>query len=351
MINISGAPPNSIVAIPPPPYDYNYSGPANPACFLKLDSVQDWAGQSFTTTEEYFLEFIELWLKKGPGSNIGNIYVGIFAVDGSGHPTGPALASGIIDNADVSEDFSWVSCDVSDLLTYGFLNAATKYCIVVHGIGMTLNPANYLVWSCGGDGSGLPNGDQEWSINAGVDWTTDTTRDQLFRCYSPEILPVKDHYNYFNDRAFMNSEVAFSQTRWEGQTFTAIENYTIKIVRLILSADNDKTGKNVIVSIRETIDGLPIAPDLCSGTLDGNLIKVGDENRSWHEINLGSGVALSEGVKYAICVRSDDEPQEIMMWEDAIDPRYLEGNRVYSANSGVDWIPGAAYDICFETWK
>jgi len=164
MINISGAPPNSLAGGPPaPPYYDNYSGPANPACFLTLDSAGDWAGQSFTTSKSYYLKYVELWIKKGPGSNVGDIDVEIYAVDGEDHPLVPVLNSGIIANADVAEEYGWVFCTLDD---FYLLSADTKYCIVIHGVSLDVD--NTLIWACGGDGSGLPNGDQEWSINFGL---------------------------------------------------------------------------------------------------------------------------------------------------------------------------------------
>jgi len=171
MINISGAPPNSLKGgPPPPPYYDNYSGPANPACFLTFNASQYWGGQSFTTTQKYNLATVELWIKKGPGANVGDVNIELYAVDGNGHPDGPVLNSGVIPNADISEDYAWVSCDLDDMrLTAYQLNAATKYCVVVNGLGFT--DVHLLEWACGG--SDNPN-------NPSGEWITPTGNDEVW---------------------------------------------------------------------------------------------------------------------------------------------------------------------------
>jgi len=244
MISISGPGPNSLLVGPPSLLKDNYSGPANPACFLTLDSSNDWAGQSFTTSQKYNLEHVDLWIKKGPGANVGNVIVKLYAVDGSGHPTGSSLNYGIIPDADVAEDYSWVSCYLNDRKrTYHLVSADTKYCIVVHGD--SLNVDNPLIWACGGDGSDYPDGDREWSIDGGDSWTTDDTRDQLFRCYHP---PFYDNYSgsLLPDSGISTCN---SANDWCGNSFTAMKSYTLNRIDVWFHKDIGMDVGDIIVEL------------------------------------------------------------------------------------------------------
>ena len=171
----------------------NYSGTAEPYAALNIDAANDWGGQSFTTTIGYSLTRIDIWCKKGSGDNIGNVTVAVYAVDGSGHPTGSVLASGTIVDASVSDlAYAWVACTLSSAYN---LSGSTKYCVVVHGA--SLSASNILTWSYDDDGLGnsdFANGDQEWSTDGGSSWATDTTQDQLFRCYGDTIPPTDKTY-------------------------------------------------------------------------------------------------------------------------------------------------------------
>ena len=191
-------------------YD-NYSGTATPYLALTLDNANDWAGQSFTTTVPYSLTRVDIWCAKGVGDNVGTITLALFAVDGSGHPTGTALASGTIANADIGDtsSYAWVACTLSSAYN---LSASTKYCIVVHGTSLTAT--DYLIWSFDDDGAGsssFANGDQEWSTNGGSSWATDTTQDQLFRCYG-DIIPASDKTYSRSLIAVANHEVWYESS-------------------------------------------------------------------------------------------------------------------------------------------
>jgi len=170
-------------------YD-NYSGTAEPYNALTLDNANDWAGQSFTTTVPFSLSRIDIWIRKLSGDNVGTIIVALYAVDGSGHPTGVALASGTIDDSAISDStYAWIPCTLSSAYN---VSASTKYAIVVHGT--ALDASNVIIWSYDDNGSGASDfagGDLEWSTNGGSSWSTTTTGDLLFRCYG-NIAPSSD---------------------------------------------------------------------------------------------------------------------------------------------------------------
>jgi hypothetical protein len=162
----------------------NYSGTATPYEAFVMNAANDWGGTTFTTTVSYSLSRIDIWCAKGAGDNVGTITVALYAVDGSGHPTGLALASGTIADASVPETgagYEWVSSTMSSAYV---VSSSTKYAIVVSGT--SLSATNILYWSGDDDGAGssdYANGDKTWSVNGGSTWSIDTTSDMLFRCY------------------------------------------------------------------------------------------------------------------------------------------------------------------------
>jgi len=342
MISISGAPPNGLLRPPPPPYNDNYSGPANPACFLTLDSSNDWAGQSFTTTTKYNLAQIELWCKKGPGSDIGTVYVEVWPVDENGHPTGQALARGTFVNTDVSEDYGWVSCDMDIFsCTYYLLSAATKYCVVVQG--PTLSVPNTFIWACGGDGSGYPNGDQEWTINGGTSWTTDTTRDQLFRCYPSEFM---DNYSG-TETPFVALKLDHAND-WGGQTFIAMKSYTMNRIDIMCQ----KVGAvgDILLGLYH-VDGNG-HPDIVGGVKSTGTIHNADmpTDFAWVACEMGDYNMVVD-TEYAIVVHgfSLSIPNYIF-WSYDDNAEFEDGDMETSTNGGDTWTTQALMDLLFRCY-
>lgn len=342
MIKVRASPNIHIQGPPPPPPCYGYSGPANPACFLTLDSLNDWAGQSFTTIKKNNLEHVELWFKKSPGADFQNVYIELYAVDGNGHPIGPILASQVIPNADILEDYSWVSCVMSGSLPPGtesyLLSADTKYCIVIYS--NWVEAANILFWACGGDGSDYPNGDQEWSVNRGETWVTDTTRDQLFRCY-PTPTTLQDYYNTGQQSSYW----CYGNI-WLAQTFTANENYKITSVRLEIR--RDLLPGNVIISIQGVVAGRPDGNNMAVKVFNANDLP---PDMGWVKIVFDTGAFLSSGIQYAIVMKvPGGDASNRIVWSYDNSGEYPGGSRVDSYDGGLNWNPVVAHDMMFETW-
>jgi len=170
----------------------NYTGTVVPYTAVNLNAATDWAFQSFTTTIPYSLTRIDIYVGKGAGDNVGTISVELYAAS-AGEPTGSALATGSIDNADVPENGGagpdWVTCTLSS--SYN-LSASTQYVIVLHGASLTA--ADSVYWSQDDDGLGASDfagGDAGWSINSGSSWSVDTTADYLFKAWG-DTIPASD---------------------------------------------------------------------------------------------------------------------------------------------------------------
>jgi len=161
---------------------------------------------------------------------------------------------------------------------------------------------------------------------------------------------LQDHYNINDDSASEDVGAGIYDTHWEGQTFTANQDYTIKSTKIRLFATLSAAGKTVTISIRATSGGKPTGEDLCSGTINGGLLGLAIENADWFEADFGDGVLLSNGIQYAICARSDETGNNIYMTYDNSSPTYIGGNKVYSNDTGENWSSHGGYDMLFETY-
>lgn len=345
MINISGAPPNCIIIPPPPPYKDNYSGPGNPACYLTFDAVNDWGGQSFTASQKYNFARVDLYIKKGSGSAVGDVLVELYAVDGNGHPDGPMLNSGVILNADISEDYAWVTCYLNAMrLTPYIVSLATKYCLVVHGLGFT--EVHILYWQCGGDGSGYPNGDQEWSINGGATWSTDNTRDQLFRCYKS---PYIDNYS---GRVLGGGSSMFnSKNIWAGNSFTAQKSYPLKRLEMYFHKDVGSNVVNLIMALYSlNVGNHPLAV-LTQGNIPD--VDVPEGVPTWVGCSVPEYDIVAD-TKYAVILRGPSLNGSNLIrvtwdyWLAASD--FAGGDYEYSNSGGLSWVTMTDKDFLFRCY-
>lgn len=343
MIIVRASP--NIQSPPPPPYYDNYSGPANPACYLTLNNVNDWGGQSFTATQKYNFATVELWIKKGPGSVVGSVRVELYDVDGDGHPDGPMLNSGIIPNADISEDYAWVSCDLDVMrLTPYIINPSIKYCLVVHGLGLT--EVHILYWQCGGDGSGLPNGDQEWSINGGATWSTDNTRDQLFRNYTSPYID-----NYSGTQLGGGEMPLNSPNDWAGNSFTAQKSYPLKRLEMYFHKDVGDDVGNLIMALY-SVDGLghPLVV-LTQGTIPDADVPEGVTAWVGCDVPEFNNVA---DTKYAVVIRGPSlGPSNIIRvrwdWHN-LDSDFAGGDYEWTITGGLSWTTSTDKDWLFRCY-
>jgi hypothetical protein len=141
-------------------------------------ATSTWEAQTFTTSLAQRVKGVWLKLFKQTTSDTpGTVTVSIRATDGSGHPTGADLCQGTIDGSAIQYlspgDWVWIPFTTGVLL-----GSATKYAIVVR-----VGGASGLNWRCDTTSPTYAGGNREYSTNAGTSWTTDTTRDFMFKVY------------------------------------------------------------------------------------------------------------------------------------------------------------------------
>jgi hypothetical protein len=142
-----------------------------------------------------------------------------------------------------------------------------------------------------------------------------------------------------------------SGAKWVGQTFTVTGlnngspsvSHTISNIYLSLERVGTTPG-TVTVAIQATSSGLPVAPDLASGTLDGNLF-----NTSYSLMNftLTSPISVDSGTQYAIIVRaiSGNDTDNYVMLQQNSAGGYGTETIVNTSNSGLTWTAGATDGI------
>lgn len=87
----------------------------------------------------------------------------------------------------------------------------------------------------------------------------------------------------------------------KAQSFIPSVNHTVTNIQLMLEKQGAPTG-NVTVTIRNTdANGLPIGSPLATGQIPCDNITL---TPAWYQFDLGAGVALNTGTRYAICMQA-----------------------------------------------
>ena len=146
----------------------------------RIDNITTKAGQTFTPIVEYYLSQVQLKIRRD--GLPGDVTVSLYNVDGSGHPTGDALAITTFADSEIPTSSEWFSFKFS---TPWLVIPDTKYAIVVSAT--TLSSANaiyYKYGDIGGTTSEYDGGDRIEYIEYLEEWSVITTNDILFRTFS-----------------------------------------------------------------------------------------------------------------------------------------------------------------------
>ncbi|MBI2869135.1 MAG: S8 family serine peptidase [Chloroflexi bacterium] len=137
---------------------------------------------------------------------------------------------------------------------------------------------------------------------------------------------------------------------WRAQTFTPAESFMVTRVRLPLVKEGGPAG-DIIVSIRLTdAAGRPAGSDLASGRIKASMVAA-SWAEVWYDFDLGSGLSLAAGRRYAIVWRAPDA--------DAAGPLYFlfddggayGGGRLMAGSGGPDWDDMTpSWDAAFQVW-
>ena len=137
--------------------------------------------------------------------------------------------------------------------------------------------------------------------------------------------------------------------KFMGQTFTPQHTHKISHVKLKLYRTG--TPGTINVSIRATNGTVPTGVDLCSGTLNGNLI-TNTPSGSWYIIPFASGVILSKGIKYSIVINAPaGDMSNLLNWRTRDSSGYPMGIRVFSNDGGINWNTVTTWDMMFEEYE
>lgn len=161
-------------------------------------------------------------------------------------------------------------------------------------------------------------------------------------------MAVVDSYTTGDD-----SQRSVYQANWEGQSFTASQDYDISSVEIKVYKSGSPSG-DLTVSIRATDgSGLPTGGDLASGAIACSSITDTSAPGDWYEITFGAAYSLSSGTKYAIVVRatSANSSNRIFLRADSSSPSYGGGNLVISSNAGTSWSNASTWDVVFKTYE
>ena len=153
-----------------------------------------------------------------------------------------------------------------------------------------------------------------------------------------------------------NSTQAMEGADWEAQTFTTTSAFTAKgaAIKIAFTAGG-VTGGTLTLSIRATVGGLPVGPDLASGTFDASgIIGVGgggtNDGVGWAIVDFAVPVALLNATEYALVARTDATAPDGLEWWVDTTAGYAAGQRAFSVNAGGAWTADATDDLVFAVY-
>jgi len=170
-------------------YDY-FDGTAAADYSAAINATTDWAAQTFTGSATYSITSAKWYLGKTSGADIGTVTCSVKATDGNGHPTGNDLASGEVnsDNIPAVGSQDWVEftfTSPTDIIS------GTKYALVIR---VSNAAASRVLYPSYEQVDGCANGNYEFSVNSGGDWTAQSGYDFFFQTYS-SLIPSDKLYS------------------------------------------------------------------------------------------------------------------------------------------------------------
>jgi hypothetical protein len=133
------------------------------------------------------------------------------------------------------------------------------------------------------------------------------------------------------------SSAAMSQTIWLAQMFTPSVAHRITSVDVKVFKSAGGPYSNIILAIRDTSGGSPIAPDLVSASIAGSSLPTGSPG-ALVEWFFTPGIDLQAGRQYAIVIREDVASIGSASWRvDTALATYPGGVFKRSLDSGSSW--------------
>ncbi|MBI2869533.1 MAG: S8 family serine peptidase [Chloroflexi bacterium] len=153
----------------------------------------------------------------------------------------------------------------------------------------------------------------------------------------------------YENAAGINAVDLLAGAGWKGQTFTPRETHKVTRVSIPFLRQGNPSG-DVVAGIRATdASGRPAGADLASGSIPAGSIPA-SWSLAWYNFDLGAGVTLVAGAKYAIVMRAPgaDAASPVYYGADTSGD-YARGWAVYgSGGSGWSDIADKAWDFAFE---
>lgn len=164
--------------------------------------------------------------------------------------------------------------------------------------------------------------------------------------------PIELYENFTN---YDGSGWGSAQCDRIGQTFTIgatgdNENFTVLKVDLyifrIIPIPSVNDVELAIQNVNAT--GMPIGPDLCNSTIDGNALPT---SISWITFNMSCCYQLQQNTTYALVLRAaDSDPVYGVYWGSRTSNPYPGGQAVDTDDCEITWDPLGSYDFCFKVW-
>lgn len=182
----------------------------------------------------------------------------------------------------------------------------------------------------------------DFQAGVGEDVDLTTSPDEVILLNAPTL----DQQN----TAGTTTGTGFGAVAWTGQTFIPAITGQLVMAEIQLFCNGcGATPPNLTLSVRATSGGLPTGADLASVTIPGSLFASGATVSATG--TFGTPATVTAGTQYALVLRPVSVPAGTgYFWIRSSPSTYANGQRVLSADSGVNWTADATRDFNFKTY-
>lgn len=305
-------------------------------------------GQTFTPLLNNTVVGVDFKLYK-TGSGCGNVTLKLYAVDGSGHPTGSVLAtSSAVDSSAFTTDTDgeWITFTFTSSYT---CVAGTEYALVLEPAGG--DPSNTVRVIADQADCTYEQGARLFSSDSGSSWSYLTGADMLFRTIVEQDYTLLDFYQ--GTATPYIALILNSANDWAGQSWTLGSTAYAPTHAAIWckKGPGDNVGTLDFEVYAVDGSGHPAGSALCSGTVPDSDVS---ESYSWVLCTFSTSTTLSANTKYCLVVHGDDlDASNILIWsyDDSLgSSAYAGGDQEWSTDGGSSWSTDTTQDQLFRIY-
>jgi hypothetical protein len=244
---------------------------------FRIDNTNDQVGQQFLMDSEPYRRCAGAGTYMfASGSPSGTLYMGVYAQDGSGHPTGSVLGQG-----SVAISSGWSNTQVIvEFVTPFFLSPDTDYVLVWWATG-TLDATNYIEVRANQSTGSYADGIALTSDDGGSSWNNQTLADCTFTARDSWVWTDIEILNYYftydktgkgNTMSLFEAELRVTYTPSPSTVSMSVAALTASAQTLTVVLAAGVTVNMLVAALTASAQGLTVVPGAVSPNMNPAVI-------------------------------------------------------------------------------